>query len=644
VNTPDGRYAANPGSQTVNVLSGPNPATAAVNYALATGGLTVNVVGLTEGTNAQVTVTGSGFTRTLTNSQTIPILEPGTYTITATDVSTADTRYAATPPTQSVAVTPGVIAATSVLYAAATGRLAISILGLPAGSNAAVTVLGPASFSRTVTASTTLTLLVPGVYQVTGSETQAGNFTYRGAAPVTQTIQVPASATPVNATVRYAPIDGALNVTITGLPSGVDANVTLTGPGGFSTTIKANHTQQRLPPGSYTVSAALVLTPTGAFAAIPDVQVIAINAGATAGVTLNYSPSISLRLEPITNGLSRPVQLVSPPNDNTRLIILEQTGLVRLVKSGQLMVAPFLDLTTRVFPPQAAADERGALGIVFHPQYASNGAFFVYYIDQTHSIVIDRFQISGNPDVALPNGTRVLTLAKSDPFHNGGALAFGADGLLYVGIGDGACCNDPGNNGQALNTLFGKILRINVDNPPYSVPPTNPFVGQPGRMPEIWAYGLRNPWRIDPDALSGLLYIADVGEDGFEEVNVFSVLQGGANFGWNITEGPQCRTAPGCNTAGLTPPIISYNHTQGCSITGGFVYRGAAIPELFGHYFYSDFCRGFLRSFQVANGIATQQRDWGIPSPGSVTSFGEDALGELYVLTIAGGVFKIVKQ
>jgi glucose/arabinose dehydrogenase len=380
------------------------------------------------------------------------------------------------------------------------------------------------------------------------------------------------------------------------------------------------------------------------FGAIPDVQQVAVTVAATAAVTVNYSPAISLKLEPFLSGLSRPVQMVAPPNDPTRLIIVEQTGLIRIVKNGQLLVAPFLDLSTRIFQPQAADDERGALGIAFHPQYGANGQFFVYYVDFGQNIVVDRFQISGNPDVALPNGTQVLSLAKTDPFHNGGAITFGPDGLLYLGIGDGACCNDPANNAQNLNTLFGKVLRIDVNSPPYGIPPGNPFVGQPGRRFEIWAYGVRNPWRMDIDPVTGVLYIADVGESAVEEVNAMSLNQAGANLGWSIMEGPQCRAGPGCSTTGLTLPVLSYNRSQGCSITGGYVYRGTQLPELSGHYFYSDFCNGFLRSFHLINGVVTRQRDWGIPSPGSVTSFGRDGNGELYVLTLAGGVFKIVRQ
>ncbi len=641
VTTNDGRYSASPGSQSVTVVAGPNPVVAAVTYALATGGLTINITGLAGGTNAQVTVTGTGFTRTLTTTQTLNVLEPGTYTISAADVTAAETRYAALPPTQSVAVTAAVVATATVSYTAATGRLAVTILGLPQGSTAAVVVVGPAGFSRTLTANTTLTLLVPGDYTLTAGDVQAGNFTFRGEAPVTQTISVAASITAAAATVRYQAIDGALSVAIAGLPSGVDANVTITGPGGFSITIRNTATQQRLPLGTYTVTAAAVSTSTALYTATPDVQTAALVAGVAANLTVNYAPAVALRLAPVTSGLSRPVHLVSPPNDNTRLVIVEQTGLIRLVKNGQLQAQPFLDLTARVFVPQSSDDERGALGITFHPQYASNGRFFVYYISASHNITVERFQVSGNPDVALPNATPVLTLPKVDPYHNGGAIAFGADGYLYIGVGDGACCNDPNGSGQATNTLFGKVLRIDVGSPPYTIPPSNPFVGNPARRGEIWTFGVRNPWRIDPDATSGILYIADVGEDSFEEISAVSM--GGANLGWNTMEGSQCRVV-GCNTQGLTLPIVFYSHSEGCSITGGYVYRGTQLPELVGHYFYSDFCQGFLRSFLYVNGVVTQRRDWAIPAPGLVTSFGKDASGELYMLTLAGGVFRIVRQ
>lgn len=335
--------------------------------------------------------------------------------------------------------------------------------------------------------------------------------------------------------------------------------------------------------------------------------------------------------------------MTSPPGDS-RLFIVEQTGLLRIVKNGQLLATPFLDLRSRINVPTSGDDEHGVLGLAFHPQHATNGYFFVYYTGVTGDVTIERFQVTANPDVANSNGVVVLVIPHSaDPYHNGGGIAFGPDGFLYLGVGDGGCCRDPFQNGQNTNSLLGKLLRIDVSTLPYTIPATNPFAGQANRRGEIWSYGLRNPWRFDIDAQSSTLYIADVGEDTREEVDAIPTTTAGANFGWSIMEGTQCLN-PGCSTQGLTLPVLSYDHSQGCSITGGFVYRGTQIPEIAGHYFYSDFCRGFLRSFVLLNGVAVQQRDWSIASPGFVTSFGKDSSGELYMLTHAGAVFKIVRQ
>ncbi len=642
----DGRYAASPSSQPIAVVAGTVPAVATVTYALASGSLTVTINGLAAGTNASVTVTGpGGFSRCLTATLTLTLLDPGTYTIAASEVATPNTRFAAQPATQTATVTAAATpSAVTVTYSAASGSLALTILGLPTGSDASVSVTGPSAFSRTLTATTTLALLAPGDYVVTSADVQTANFTYRGTGPASRKIAVPASTVAAAVTVSYQAIDGALTVTIAGLPTGGAANVSMTGPAGFSATITATQTRQRLAVGNYSLTAAPVNTASGIYDGTPDTPTVTVTAGTTTSLTVTYALSTALRLQPVASGLSRPLQLLSPPNENTRFMVVEQTGRIRLIKNGQLLAQPFLDLTARIFVPQLSDDERGALGIAFHPQYATNGQFFVYYISSAHSIVVERFQVSANPDVAQPNGSIVLSLPKSDPYHNGGALAFGPDGYLYIGIGDGECCNDPNNNGQSTNTLFAKILRIDVSTTPYSVPPTNPFVGQSGRRGEIWAYGLRNPWRIDIDAAGGTLYIGDVGEDSFEEVNALGLTQAGVNLGWNTMEGPQCRAFPGCSTQGLTPPVLSYSHAVGCSIIGGYVYRGTQLPELTGHYFYSDLCSGFLRSFRFVNGAATQQRDWGIPSPGFVTSFGKDANGELYMLTLAGGVFRIARQ
>ncbi len=643
VTAADGRYAPMPSTLGVTVSAGSTPATAAVSYGLATGSLAVTISGLPAGTSGSVTVTGpGGFSRTLIATQTLVGIDPGSYIVTAVDVSTTDNRYVASPAQQTISVNAGTAAATAnVAYALASGRLTVTIAGLPQGANASVLVSGPNAFSRTLTSTTTITLLAPGNYTVSATDVTAGNFTYRGT-PATQAIPVAASADSAKGTVAYTAIDGALTIAVAGLPTGVSAAITVTGPGGFSQIVAATTTLVRLAAGTYTVSATNVTSGTSSYAPAPLTQTATVATGATASASVAYAASVALRLAPVVSGLSSPVHLTSPQGD-PRLFIVEQTGLLRIVKNGQLIAAPFLDLRSRINVP-TADDEHGVLGLAFHPQYATNGYFFVYYTGVTGDVTIERFQVTANPDVANSNGVVVLVIPhSSDPYHNGGGIAFGPDGFLYLGVGDGGCCRDPFLNGQNTNSLLGKLLRIDVSTLPYTIPASNPFVGQANRRAEIWSYGLRNPWRFDIDAQSATLYIADVGEDAREEVDAIPTTTAGANFGWSIMEGAQCLN-PGCSTQGLTLPVLSYDHLQGCSITGGFVYRGTQIPEIAGHYFYSDYCRGFLRSFVLVNGVAVQQRDWPIVSPGFVTSFGKDSSGELYMLTHAGAVLKIVRQ
>jgi glucose/arabinose dehydrogenase len=216
--------------------------------------------------------------------------------------------------------------------------------------------------------------------------------------------------------------------------------------------------------------------------------------------------------------------------------------------------------------------------------------------------------------------------------------------MLYAGTGDGGSAGDPPRNAQNTNVLLGKLLRLDVRTLPYAIPPSNPFAGQAGRRGEIWAYGLRNPWRWTFDPATSSLWIADVGQSAWEEVDVVSAGAAGVNYGWNVTEGTHCYP-PGatCTTAGVQLPVYEYDHSRGCSITGGFVYRGAAIPEVAGEYFYSDYCTGFLASL-TRNGSTVTSTDWGVASPGSVTSFGRDAAGELYVLTSGGEVLRMVRR
>jgi glucose/arabinose dehydrogenase len=283
--------------------------------------------------------------------------------------------------------------------------------------------------------------------------------------------------------------------------------------------------------------------------------------------------------------------------------------------------------------------------LAFHPQYASNGRFVVYYTNTAGDIRIASYKVSPNPDVADPATEQILLAVPHPGFsnHNGGMVTFGTDGRLYAGLGDGGGGGDPNSNGQNRNVLLAKLVRLDVNAAGQgSVPPDNPFVGQSGVRPEIWSYGLRNPWRFSFDRQSGQLYIGDVGQNEREEIDVTTNGRG-LNFGWNITEGTACYSpSSGCNKAGITQPVLDYGHNDGCSVTGGYVYRGAAIPALRGFYFYADYCSGWVRSFVYSGGQAIQPIDWATLRPGGqITSFGEDGRGEVYIVAASGSVFRI---
>ncbi|HEY9478495.1 MAG TPA: PQQ-dependent sugar dehydrogenase, partial [Gemmatimonadaceae bacterium] len=349
--------------------------------------------------------------------------------------------------------------------------------------------------------------------------------------------------------------------------------------------------------------------------------------------------SDSIILTPLVTGLDLPLYLTAPPDDQ-RLFVVEKTGRIRIVKDGALLPTPFLDLSGAV----STGSEQGLLSMAFHPHYVTNGFFYVDYTDGNGDTHVTRYSVSeGNPDVANPASAKtILTVEQPFANHNGGLLLFGPDRKLYVGLGDGGSGGDPLGNGQSLATLLGKILRIDVDaGDPYAIPPDNPFVGRAGARGEIWAYGLRNPWRFDFDAATNRLYIADVGQNAWEEVNVVPADQGGQNFGWNIMEGTHCYGASSCDQSGLTLPVQEYSHDDGCSITGGYVYRGSLAPDVVGQYFYSDYCTGFLRSFTFDGSISSAPTTWSVGDIGNVQSFGEDAMGELYVLSTNGTVYRV---
>ncbi len=362
--------------------------------------------------------------------------------------------------------------------------------------------------------------------------------------------------------------------------------------------------------------------------------------GGSAPIIVSATPALRL----VASGLSAPLYVTQSPGDTSRLFVVEQGGRIRVIRNGTLLAAPFLDISSLIL----FSGERGLLSMAFHPNYANNHQFFVQYNDLSGTLQTVRYAASPDPEVADPASAQpILSIAHSTyANHNGGLVMFGPDGYLYVGVGDGGGVGDPSGNGQNTDTLLGKILRVDVNSgSPYVVPATNPFVGLPPAKPEIWAYGLRNPWRFSFDRVTRELYIADVGEASREEVDVQPAAgPGGSNYGWSVMEGFACfNPSTGCPQTGLVLPVLDYDHTQGCSITGGYVYRGTRLPILVGRYFYGDFCRGWVRSFRYVNNTVLDQHDYtpefGIP--GRITSFGEDLQGELYIVTQQGNVYRI---
>jgi len=350
-----------------------------------------------------------------------------------------------------------------------------------------------------------------------------------------------------------------------------------------------------------------------------------------------------VELVEVASGFSFPVLVTSPLEDLTRIFVVEKGGLIRIIKNGQLLATPFLDIRNKV----SRGGEQGLLGLAFHPDYADNRVFVINYTDTDGNTRVSALKRSSNPDLADAS-TEEVFLFVEQPFanHNGGHVTFGPFGYLFIGLGDGGSAGDPGNRAQDLATPLGKILRYQVDDDGHvTIPSGNPFVGNPGLVWGIWSAGLRNPWRFSFDRLTSDLYIGDVGQSRFEEINVVAGTAGfgrAANFGWRIMEGSECYSpSSGCNTATLVRPLLVYGHSQGCSVTGGHVYRGDDVPSIRGIYFYSDYCSGWIRSFRYENGVAVDQKEWPELNPGdNVTSFGEDALGELYVVTSGGRILK----
>lgn len=366
---------------------------------------------------------------------------------------------------------------------------------------------------------------------------------------------------------------------------------------------------------------------------------------ATGGLLAPGSAQQPLNVELVDNFAS-PLQVVAPAGDYERIFVVEQDGIVRVVKNGVTLATPFLDITSRT----NEFLEQGLLGLAFHPDYATNGWIFVSYTNLNGNTRLDRFTVdANNPDVIDVN-SRVNLLKVNQPYinHNGGMLAFGSDGYLYLALGDGGSAGDPQNLAQDGQTLLGKMLRLDVSTAPYTIPADNPFVGDPNVLDEIWSVGLRNPWRFSFDRATGDMWIADVGQNEIEEIDFELAGDGGLNYGWRIMEGSDCfNPSSGCNQTGLVLPIQEYTHGGTpfrCSVTGGYVYRGEAMATMHGRYFYADYCSGQTWSFRRdAQGQVTDfVEHTGELARGSIASFGEDANGELYMCMLEGPVYRIV--
>lgn len=346
-----------------------------------------------------------------------------------------------------------------------------------------------------------------------------------------------------------------------------------------------------------------------------------------------------LGLSPVAAGLTRPVYAVHAGDGSGRLFILEQPGRIRILQEGALQEKPLLDISSKV---NSASNEQGLLGLAFAPDFAASGLFYVHYTGARGQTVIARYQTGADGLAAAISGSIILTVPQPYPNHNGGSILFGPDGYLYIALGDGGSAGDPQNHAQNVNSLLGKILRIDVSGQrPYAIPPTNPLNGRAGKD-EIWAFGLRNPWRISFDRLTGDLYIADVGQRKIEEINFQPAgSPGGQNYGWRIWEGSS-RYAQG-SAPGAVFPVLEYQHGQGhCSVTGGYVYRGQALPQLVGTYLYGDYCSGQIwgarregNAWRSEPLLATTMR---------ISSFGEDEAGELYLVDHGGVLYRLEPQ
>ena len=376
----------------------------------------------------------------------------------------------------------------------------------------------------------------------------------------------------------------------------------------------------------------------------------------------------------IADGYKKPVFITSYPNNAKLLYIVEQAGLIKIINDGKKLSRPFFDINKRVVNPNRPGDERGLLGFAFHPNHTNNGKFYINYMDNDGNTIISEF--STNSELRADHKSERIILKLKQPYgnHNGGDIQFGPDGYLYISIGDGGKAGDPLNAGQDLSSLFGKIIRIDIEQKPYGIPKSNPFFGQKDKREEIWAWGLRNVWRFSFDKQTGDKYLADVGQNKWEEVNFEPASsKGGLNYGWRIMEANHCYDPKeNCPTEGLIKPIIEYpndaNHpafafriieelsfsetdVEGCSVTGGYVYRGQKIKSMQGQYIFGDYCSGNIWTLKVVNGKAInfKNRTEEINIGGGefttyISSFGQDSDGEIYIIDYNGGIYKLIES
>ena len=376
----------------------------------------------------------------------------------------------------------------------------------------------------------------------------------------------------------------------------------------------------------------------------------------------------------IADGYKKPVFITSSPNNAKLLYIVEQAGLIKIINDGKKLSRPFFDINKRVVNPNRPGDERGLLGFAFHPNHTNNGKFYINYMDNDGNTIVSEF--STNSELRANHKSERIILKLKQPYgnHNGGDIQFGPDGYLYISIGDGGKAGDPLNAGQDLSSLFGKIIRIDIEQKPYGIPKSNPFFGQKDKREEIWAWGLRNVWRFSFDKQTGDKYLADVGQNKWEEVNFEPASsKGGLNYGWRIMEANHCYDPKeNCPTEGLIKPIIEYpndaNHpafafriieelsfsetdVEGCSVTGGYVYRGQKIKSMQGQYIFGDYCSGNIWTLKVVNGKAInfKNRTEEINIGGGefttyISSFGQDSDGEIYIIDYNGGIYKLIES